>query len=98
MSEKYNETYDSAHNEYLQYFITMGPISLISYLIFLCSSMVCLIRTSKNIKYATPILFAVLCYSVQAFVNISVPIVSPIVFVLLACGLAYNDSYFIGKQ
>lgn len=93
MAEKYNETYDSAHNEYLQYFITMGPFSLISYLIFLGSSIRYLIKKSRENIYATSVLFAVLCYSVQAFVNISVPIVSPIMFVLLASGLAINDVF-----
>ncbi|WP_097003392.1 O-antigen ligase family protein [Lacrimispora amygdalina] len=88
MAEKYNETYDSAHNEYLQYFITMGPLSLISYLVFIASSIRALINKSKDNIYAISIMFAVLCYSVQAFVNISVPIVAPIMFVLLASGLA----------
>ena len=91
MSEKYNETYDSVHNEYLQYFITMGPLSLISYLVFLSSSIRGLIKKSRENVYAISVIFAVLCYSVQASVNISVPIVSPIMFVLLASGLAKND-------
>ncbi|WP_349671688.1 O-antigen ligase domain-containing protein [Lacrimispora sp.] len=90
MKLKYNEMYDSAHNEYLQYFITMGPLSLISYLVFLASSIRSLICKSSENSYAMPIIFAVLCYSVQAVVNISVPIVTPIVFVLLASGLAEN--------
>lgn len=90
MKLKYNEMYDSAHNEYLQYFITMGPLSLISYLVFLASSIRSLICKSSENSYTIPILFAILCYSVQAFVNISVPIVTPIVFVLLASGLAKN--------
>jgi hypothetical protein len=90
MSVKYNETYDSVHNEYLQYFITMGPLSLISYLVFLGSTISGLIKKSKENVYIISIIFAVLCYSVQAFVNISVPIVTPIVFVLLASGLAKN--------
>ena len=92
MAEKYNETYDSVHNEYLQYFITMGPISLISYLIFLGSSIKLLLIKSRDDVYAISVMLAVLCYSVQAFVNISVPIVAPIVFVLLASGLAKNKS------
>lgn len=91
MAEKYNETYDSVHNEYLQYFITMGPLSLISYLVFIASSIRTLINRTKENIYAISIMFAVLCYSVQAFVNISVPIVAPIMFVLLASGLSKNN-------
>lgn len=88
MSQKYNETYDSVHNEYLQYFITMGPLSLLSYVVFLGSSIIRIIKKSKENVYTISVIFAVLCYSVQACVNISVPIVTPIVFVLLASGLA----------
>lgn len=88
MSQKYNETYDSVHNEYLQYFITMGPLSLLSYVVFLGSSIIRMIKKSKENVYTISVIFAVLCYSVQACVNISVPIVTPIVFVLLASGLA----------
>ena len=90
MTEKYSEIYDSVHNEYLQYFITMGPLSLISYIVFLISSIVEMIRNSKKTTYVIAVIFAVLCYSVQAFVNISVPIVAPIMLVLLATGLAAN--------
>jgi len=88
MVGKFQEVYDNAHNEYLQYFITMGPISLISYMAFLISSGICMIKRSKGDAYVIAILFAVICYAVQATVNISVPIVSPIIFTLLAVGLA----------
>lgn len=97
MFEKYNETYDSVHNEYLQYFITMGPLSLISYLVFLGSSIMSLIKKSKENVYAIAVIIAVLCYSVQAIVNISVPIVAPIMFTLLASGLAKTDVFLTGN-
>lgn len=97
MFEKYNETYDSVHNEYLQYFITMGPLSLISYLVFLGSSIIMLIKKTKENVYAIAVIFAILCYSAQATVNISVPIVAPIMFNLLASGLAKND-VFLSKN
>lgn len=94
MTETYNELYDSAHNEYLQYFITMGPLSLISYMIFLGSSILGMVKKSEENRYVIPIIFAVLCYSIQAAVNISVPIVSPIMFVLLASGIAaYRNDF-----
>lgn len=88
MAAQYNEIYDSAHNEYLQYFITMGPLSLISYLAFLISSGVHMIKMQKHNVSIMAILFAVISFAVQAFVNISVPIVAPIVFTLVAIGLA----------
>lgn len=88
MIDKYSEVYDSAHNEYLQYFITMGPFSLISYLIFLISSGIYMVKGGKRKPWVMAILFAIICYGVQATVNISVPIVAPIMFCLLAIGLA----------
>ncbi|SET90376.1 O-Antigen ligase [Lacrimispora sphenoides] len=88
MVHKYQEVFDSVHNEYLQYFITMGPFSLISYIAFLISSGVSMFRRSKGDAHIMAIFFAVICYAVQATVNISVPIVTPIMFTLLAIGLA----------
>jgi len=98
MAVKYNETYDSAHNEYLQYFITMGPLSLISYLGFLCSSMISLAKKTKGNVYAVSVIFAVMCYCIQAFVNISVPIVTPIIFAMLATGLASEEGGIKGSK
>ncbi|MDR1769692.1 MAG: O-antigen ligase family protein [Hungatella sp.] len=88
MVMKYGEVYDSAHNEYLQYFITMGPLSLLSYMVFIISSGVRMVKRSKGDICVIAVLFAVVCYAVQAVVNISVPIVAPIMFILLAIGLA----------
>lgn len=88
MVGKFQEVYDNAHNEYLQYFVTIGPFGLISYIAFLISSGISMVRKSKDDARIMAILFAVICYAVQATVNISVPIVSPIMFTLLAIGLA----------
>lgn len=88
MVTKYNETYDSAHNEYLQYFITMGPLSLISYMVFLVSSITRMLKKANGDICVIAVLLSVVCYAVQAVVNISVPIVAPIMFCLLAIGLA----------
>jgi hypothetical protein len=88
MVTKYGEVYDSAHNEYLQYFITMGPLSLISYITFIISSGVRMAKRSRGDICVIAVLFAMICYAVQAMVNISVPIVAPIMFILLATGLA----------
>ena len=32
MFDRYYETFDSAHNEYLQYLVTIGPFGLLAYL------------------------------------------------------------------
>ena len=88
MVSKYSEKYDSAHNEYIQYLITIGIVGLTAYLGLLCTALMRIVRTAKNnpIMMAVPI--AVLCYSAQAFVNISVPMVAPIMMTLIMVGLS----------
>ncbi len=88
MVSKYQEIYDSAHNEYLQYFITMGPFSLMCYFSLLISGGLQMIRKAKDNPCVIAVLFAIICYAIQAFVNISVPVVAPVMFALFAVGLA----------
>lgn len=88
MTELYGEIFDSAHNEYLQYLITIGIAGLASYLVFLVSS--CL-RMAKNIVKTPAVaatLFAVVCYAAQALVNINLPIATPVMWTLVMVGLA----------
>lgn len=84
----YNEIFDSAHNEYLQYFITIGPFGLISYLALLISSGVRMVKRAGDNPYVIAALFAVICYGAQALVNINVPIATPVMWTLLMLGLA----------
>lgn len=88
MIERYNEYFDSVHNEYLQYFLTMGPFGLISYLTFLAGSGIRMAKRAMEDPYLLAILFAVICYAVQASVNINVPITAPILLALIAVGVA----------
>ena len=88
MTTKYNEYFDSAHNEYLQYLFTIGPIGLLSYITFLISFCVNMIKGSKKDPYIMALLYAVICYSIQAVVNISLPISTPVFIVLIAIGMS----------
>lgn len=47
-----------------------------------------MVRASKKEPVIIAIIFAVVCYSVQALVNISVPIVAPIMMTLLMIGIS----------
>ena len=82
----YNEVFDSAHNEYLHLLTTVGFLGLISYLSFVIGVIVRGIKYHINKPYIVAVLFGVVCYSVQAFVNLNLPIVTPIFWVLLAIG------------
>lgn len=88
MARRYGETFDSAHNEYLQYFVTIGPLGLAAYLGLLISSAVRMVRRGSGNPYVMAALFAMLCYGAQAFVNINLPIVTPVMWTLMMVGLS----------
>jgi len=76
--------YDNAHCEFLQYIVTSGICGAISWLTLLGSG---IILSFRNYQKYSPVLFAlgcsVLCYFVQSFVNVSQPVTTPYVFLIL---------------
>lgn len=80
--------FENAHNEYLQYFITIGPTGLLAYLVFLISMVVRMCRNMKANRYIIGCCFAVICYAAQALVNLSLPIATPVMWLLLSIGAA----------
>lgn len=87
--------YDSAHNSFLQYLLTVGFIGTAGYLLFLASSMWYLFKNWGKKNYVLGSLFAVACYVLQSTVNIDLPIVTPVMWLLIAVGVAgcrANDS------
>lgn len=96
----YGQTFDNAHNEYLHYLVTVGFAGLIAYLAFLISFAVRVIRRANKNQYVTAAFFAVLCYSAQAFVNLNLPIATPIMWMLLMLGelgIRENKDYNLCK-
>ena len=88
MVGRYNEKFDSVHNEYLQYLVTIGIVGMIAYISLLVTVLARLIRKGKENPVILSTAMAVICYGAQALVNISVPIVAPVLFTLMAMGLA----------
>lgn len=84
--------YDSVHNEYLHYLVTIGPFGLISYIIIFFSGIRQLLDFRSCNPYALAIAFGIICYMVQAIVNINVPLVAPMVWLLLSIGLSNRDA------
>ncbi|MCD8225044.1 MAG: O-antigen ligase family protein [Clostridiales bacterium] len=82
------QIYDSAHNEYLQYFVTIGPFGLIAYLVFLGSSVLAMLKNYRSNIYLFGALSAVICYAFQALVNINLPIASPIMWLVFSIAAA----------
>lgn len=82
----YNQLFDSAHNEYLHMLTTVGLAGLIAYLIFIFEYIrKCLLYKDKS-PYIMALMFGIICYSIQALVNINLPIVTPIFWLLIGLG------------
>lgn len=87
----YGIIFDSMHNEYLQNLVTMGPIGMLSYLGLIIGSVIVIWKTAKSAEERTWLFaaaFAIACYGTQAMVNISMPIVAPVMWVLIGLGLS----------
>lgn len=79
--ERYNVSFDKAHNEYLQMFFDIGALGTLSMISFQVLIIWFAIKRSKQ-----PIIFAVaatcLCYMGQAFFNLSMPGVAPLAWAM----------------
>ena len=62
--------FDSVHNEYLQYLVTIGIVGMIAYISLLVTVLARLIRKGKENPVVLSIAMAVICYGAQALVNI----------------------------
>lgn len=87
-NNKYHEIFDNAHNEYLHCLITVGIAGVVSYVTFLASCIKNCFKNEKNNIYLMAIAFGIICYSVQAFVNLNLPITTPILWILLGMSAA----------
>ena len=79
--------YDSAHNEYLHYLITIGITGVCTYIAFMLASVVAMAKKIKEQPEVMAIMIVVLAYMIQAVVNINLPIAMPIIIQLLAMGV-----------
>ncbi|GLB24708.1 hypothetical protein LXJ15735_09490 [Lacrimispora xylanolytica] len=86
INNPYKEIFDSAHNEYLHMLITVGIAGLITYIGALFIFIHDCLKKAKSNYYIVAIAFGVICYSTQAFVNLNLPIVTPIFWLLLGIG------------
>ena len=64
--------------------ITVGIAGVLSYMGFIVGALKRGIRLHINDPYVMAVIFGIVCYSVQAFVNLNLPIVTPVFWVLLA--------------
>lgn len=83
------QTFDSPHNEALQYLFTTGVAGAVSYYGFLAYGCIKGFLSRDGIKEAAAAAVAV--YTAVSFVNISVPITQPYIILLMAVILARPD-------
>lgn len=90
MTSKYYVVFSSAHKEYLQYLVSIGAVGMVSYITAILGSIIVMLKRKMDNPAFLAIAVAMLCYSAQAVVNINTPIVTSIMFVLLAMENAKN--------
>lgn len=83
-NNKYHQLFDSAHNEYLHTLITVGVFGLTAYIVTILTFIKKCLK--NNYYYLIAIVFGVICYSAQAAVNLSLPIVSPLLWLFIGIG------------
>lgn len=84
MADELGVFYASAHNEYLNYLVTIGLVGTILYIGILVLSVIkCFHRRFENAFYGA-VGLAIISYSAMAAVNISQPITMPFIYLLIA--------------
>lgn len=83
---------NAAHNEYLNYLITIGVSGLVAYLSVVGGTIVRAIKRSFSNPLSIVCVSAVICYSVQAVVNITQPITTPLFILFVALTEAVSRS------
>ena len=84
--EAYNlhgEIYDKAHNTFLQIAVCMGLPALLSYLVFLGNLFISAIKRAFKQPLLLAFGAAALCYTIQSFFCVEVPMTTPLFWVAL---------------
>lgn len=80
----YGNYTNNAHNEYIQYLVSIGIFGLASYVVFVVSALVKLFKDKENSLLSYAVAVSVIAYLTQATVNITQPIVTPLLFLFIA--------------
>lgn len=92
------ETTDCAHNVYLNYLVTIGLLGVGSYITAIAATLIRTVKIASKNKYAVIFAGSILCYSVQAIVNIDQPITTPLFIVMLALTESQNRTEKSGEN
>ena len=84
MIARHGSVFDSAHNEFLTYLVTIGALGLIAYLTVLISVIIKGIRRFEYSEGALITTLVVIAYCAQSMFSLFTPIVTPYLFVFVA--------------
>ena len=84
LEEYGNSSTDAAHNEYINYLITIGAAGLAAYLSFVGGALVRGLKAAKRNPLVLPCAAAVIAYLAQATVNIALPISTPLLIIFVS--------------
>ncbi len=82
MQELFGFYYDNAHNDLIQYLVTLGLFGVSAYIMLIISAVKSCLRASTGIGRA--MLLPIIAFFAQSLVNITQPITTPLFFVFLA--------------
>ena len=89
MINRHGSVFDNAHNEYLNYLVTVGILGAAAYIAALVSLVVRCVKRCKDNAGILIVIVVVTSYCAQALFNIATPIVTPYLLVFLGIGEAY---------
>lgn len=92
LNQYWTSSTNAAHNEYLNYMITVGILGASAYTAALVSGVIQCFKRLKHDPMGAVYCAAVVCYGAQALVSIAQPITTPllIIFLALSAGTSTN--------
>jgi hypothetical protein len=91
LTKYWTSSTNAAHNEYLNYMITVGVLGAAAYTTALVGGVVRGIRRAKQNPIVSVTCAAVICYGAQALVSIAQPITTPLLIIFLALSAGRTD-------
>lgn len=89
---RFDAFYDNAHNEYLQYLTVNGILGLISYIGIIVTALYENYKKKMCTDYVElALITGIMCYVIQAVVNINQVITTPFLFLMVAVLCKYDD-------
>lgn len=82
MNKLFGFYYDNAHNELIQYLVTLGLWGMLTYVCLVGSAVKSSLKANNTISRA--MILPIVAYFAQGFVNITQPLTTPLFFVFLA--------------